>query len=542
MTSFLTTTRGRLVAFSVAILALAVVIADGTVLASLSLTESRESDAVLVAQAQVISATIEDANGRVRLDSPGIPGETQSGIAVDAVLISKTGVLAQTSTQPLSRSSLDTLHQRASAAQAPVWADLVDSRGVPRRAYALPLSSGSANADVLVVSRSVGEMQSTQRRTLLFLLIGSLSLLVVGGTLAYWLAGRALRPVRTIAGLAKSISEHDLHRRVDVKVPADELGELVATFNSMLARLEASFDSLRRFTADASHELRAPLTLMRSELEGALNRNRSRDEYKRVLTALRGEVDHLSRLADHLLMLARADAGALLPEREVIDVADYLHEIAARWETVAERLGAHVNVSAPTSGQVIADPRLIRRVLDNLLDNAVRHAPPETAVTLRAYQVEGGWNVEVADQGPGIPAERRGELFARFGKFDSARTPDGAGAGLGLALSAAIARAHGGRLEYVADGPGATFRIHLLSGASTGHSGPRAGPTSSPSPPVADRAEPLLLRIDSILGQEQQRWQLGMLQADLAPLAGREPTMRNRRAPAANSWRSLRSC
>ncbi len=477
MTRFLTTTRGRLVLFSVAILALAVGIADATILASLSLTQSGESDAVLVAQAQVISATIEDANGNVRLDSPEIPGETPSGIAVDAVVISGTGVLAQTSSQPLSRSSLDTLRQRVTSVRAPVWADLVDSRGVLRRAYAMPLSSGSASADVLVVSRSVGEMQSTQRRTLLFLVIGSLSLLVVGGTLAYWLAGRALRPVRTIAGLARSISEHDLHRRVEVKVPPDELGELVATFNSMLGRLEASFDSLRRFTADASHELRAPLTLMRSELEGALHRNRSREEYKRVLTALQVEVDHLSRLADHLLVLARADAGALVPEREVIDVADYLHEIAARWETVAERPGARVNVDAPSSGQVMADPRLIRRVLDNLLDNAVRHAPSETAVTLRAYPVEGGWNVEVADQGPGIPPERRGELFARFGKLDSARTPANGGAGLGLALSAAIARAHGDRLEYVADGPGATFRLHLPSGASRGHSAPRESPT-----------------------------------------------------------------
>lgn len=468
MTRFLATTRGRLVAFSVAILALALLIADGTVLASLSLTESSESDAVLVAQARVISATLDDANGHVSLNAPDIPGETQSGVAVDAAVISPTGVLAQTATQPLSRASLDTLLQRAKTAQAPVWADLVDSRGIPRRAYATPLRTDSGQTEVLVVSRSVGEMQSRQRRTLLFLLMGSLILLLVGGTLAYWLAGRALRPVRTIAGLARSISEHDLHRRVEVKVPADELGELVATFNSMLARLEASFDSLRRFTADASHELRAPLALMRSELEGALSRNRSREEYKRVLTALHGEVDHLSRLADHLLMLARADAGALVPEGETIDVADFLHETAARWDTVAAEGGAHVVVSSPASGQVCADPRLIRRVLDNLLDNAIRHAPAGTEVILRGYPVESGWNVEVADRGPGVPAERRGELFSRFGKFDTARTPDGAGAGLGLALSAAIARAHGGELAYVSDGPGAIFRLHLPTESDAG--------------------------------------------------------------------------
>jgi heavy metal sensor kinase len=287
-------------------------------------------------------------------------------------------------------------------------------------------------------------------------------LLLVGGLLAYWLAGRVLRPVRTIAGLARSISERDLHRRVEVKVPPDELGELVDTFNSMLGRLESSFESLRRFTSDASHELRAPLALMRSEVEGALTRNRSREEYKRVLVALHGEVDHLSRLADHLLILARADAGALVPEIEDVDVADFLHEVAARWETVAEQQGVRIEVGAPTAGRMGADPRLIRRVLDNLLDNAVRHAPPGTAVQLRGYLSDGGWNLEVSDQGPGVPPERRDQLFARFARLDTARTRDGGGAGLGLALSAAIAQAHGGSLTLLPDGrPGAAFLLHV---------------------------------------------------------------------------------
>ena len=465
MIRFLGTTRGRLVAFSVAVLAVSLLIADGAVLGSLALAGSSESDAVLVSQTRVISSTLEDANGRVTLDATDIPGETQAGIAVDAAVVATTGLLAQTTAQPFSMTVLGNLARRATVARGPVWADLVDSRGIPRRAYAVPLKLGSGPAPVLVVSRSVGEMQSTLRRTLLFLLLVSMILLVIGGTLAYRLAGRALRPVRKIAGLARSISEHDLHRRVEVKVPADELGELVDTFNSMLARLESSFESLGRFTADASHELRAPLALMRIELEGALSRNRSREEYKRVLTAVHGEVDHLSRLADHLLLLARADAGALVPSNEAIDVADFLHEIAARWEAAAEAHGAHVYVSAPSSGIVKGDPRLIRRVLDNLLDNAIRHAPEGTGVLLRGYPVENGWDFEVADRGPGVPLERRAQLFNRFGKSDTARTPDGAGAGLGLALSAAIATAHGGTLELVADGgEGSVFRLHLPRG------------------------------------------------------------------------------
>ena len=461
MRRFLGTTRGRLVLFSVVILGLALLIADGTVLASLSLTESGASDAVLVSQARVLSSTVEDANGRITLDTPDIPGETTSGIAVDAAVVSAAGTQAQTANQPLSQAVLEGLRGRELDAGVPVWADLIDSRGVPRRAYAVSLPALSGRPDVLIVSRSVGELQNTLRRTLLFLVIGSAILLLVGGLLAQWLAGRALQPVRTIAGLARSISEHDLHRRVEVRVPPDELGELVATFNSMLARLEASFDSLSRFTADASHELRAPLALMRSELEGALSRDRTGEEYRRVLGALNREVDHLSRLADHLLMLARADAGALVPEFEPVDVADLLHETGARWNAAAAARGARMEVEAPETGTLEADPRLMRRVLDNLIDNAIRHAPAGSAVTIRGYSGDATWNLEVRDLGPGVPAARREDLFSRFVKSDTARTPGGAGAGLGLALSAAIVRAHRGTLDLLAEGEGATFRIRL---------------------------------------------------------------------------------
>jgi signal transduction histidine kinase len=216
------------------------------------------------------------------------------------------------------------------------------------------------------------------------------------------------------------------------------------------------------FTANASHELRAPLALMRTEVDGALSRNRSTEEYRRVLESLRDEVEHLSRLSDQLLILARADAGALVPAREEIDVADFLHETAARWEEVAKKQGSHLEVIAPSHGRMEADPALLRRVLDNLVDNAVSYNATGAAVELRGYRNNGGWNVEVADQGPGIPTAHRERLFTRFARVDSARSPEDGGAGLGLALSAAIARAHGGTLELVqAASPGAVFRLYV---------------------------------------------------------------------------------
>jgi len=462
----LTGTRGRLGLLAVAAFAVALVIADGAVLASVAVTQSQESDAVLVAQAHVIASNLQDTNGQLTLGGADLPGETESGIAVDAAVISANTVVAKTPNQPLANSTLLSLAAQALRTGGPVWADVVDSRNVPRRVYAVPLSTGSGPTDAIVVSRSVGEMLAAQRRTFLILFVVSAALLLIGGALSYWLAGRALRPVRTIAGLARSISEHDLHRRVEVKVPPDELGELVDTFNTMLARLEAGFISMGRFTADASHELRAPLALMRLQLEGALSRSRSRDDYKQTLVSLQVEVEHLSRLADQLLILARADAGALLPAKEPVDVADFLHETAARWEGIAVEHRTRLAVSAPNSGRMDADPALLRRVLDNLIENAFRHTAEGTEVVLRGFASDGGWNLEVADKGPGVAPEDRARLFTRFARTDSARSPENGGAGLGLALSAAIARAHGGTLELVpSGGSGAQFTLHIPDSA-----------------------------------------------------------------------------
>ncbi len=462
----LTGTRGRLVLAAVGFFALALLVADGAVLTSVAVTQSQASDSVLVSQAQVIASGLQDINGQVTFDGSDLPGETQSGIAVDAAVVSSGTVQAQTANQPLDQATLLNLAAQAVRDGKPVWVDIVDSHHVPRRVYAVTLTSSTNSIQTLVVSRSVAEMADAQQRTFLILVAVSAALLVIGGALTYWLAGRALQPVRTIAGMARSISEHDLHRRVDVKVPPDELGELVDTFNSMLARLEAGFNSMSTFTANASHELRAPLALMRSEVEGALSRSRSQDEYRRVLESLRQEVEHLSRLSDQLLILARADAGALMPAKEAIDVADFLHETAARWDSVAKKRGSRLEVAAPDHGRMEADPALLRRVVDNLIDNAVRHTANGTPVTLRGYQAGDGWNVEVADQGPGVTVDHRARLFTRFGRADSARSPENGGAGLGLALSAAIARAHGGSLELVETDRqrGAVFRLHVPNG------------------------------------------------------------------------------
>jgi signal transduction histidine kinase len=400
-------TRIRLTLTFAAVLAAAILVADVALYLALSRAETSAAADVLVSQANTIVSGIEDVNGGLRFGGGDLPTETQQGIAVEAAIVNSDGSISQSPGQALSNSTLAGIAATARTKSTPAPPFSVrDSRGVPRLVYAERLQTGQ-NAPVLIVSRSISELQAALNQTILFLALLSLLVVLAGTLLAHRLAGGILEPVRRIASTARSLSQHDLNRRVEVDVPPDERGELVETFNGMLARLEASFESLRRFTADASHELRSPLALMRSELEGTLARARTPAEYQQILRGLEDEVEHMSRMVDQLLMLARADAGALRPAETNLDVADFLHETAARWRPVAESRNVRVDVDAPDSGSVWADPDLLRRVMDNLIDNASRHTPQGTAVRLIGAPTAEGWNIDVHDEGPGVPPSTR---------------------------------------------------------------------------------------------------------------------------------------
>ena len=423
----------------------------------------REQDAALIEQAKAVRNDFFDGDNLVI--SSDLPRETAAGVPVDTAVVNSTGtVLAESDKQPLSLRELSTIAVEARA-ESLYWGYITDQKGIARRVHATRLDD---EGTVLVVSQS----ETEERNALLVagLLLGGLSvlLLAVGGWVAHWLVGRALRPVHGIASLARNISEHDLHRRLDVRAPGDELGELVTTLNEMLARLEGSFDGLRRFTADASHELRSPLAVMRAELERALGRTRSTEDYREVLQWALRDVEHMSRLVDQLLLLTRADAGTLRLVRQSVDVADLLYECAAHWDDAAESRGVSIEVEAPASGFAWVDQILVGRALDSMLDNAVRHAPRGSVVQIRAVLCGSGLDVEVTDAGPGVPAELLPHLFTGFARPDSVRARGGVGTGLSLATSAAIARAHGGRLDLLErDGVGARLRLHLPTPPAT---------------------------------------------------------------------------
>jgi signal transduction histidine kinase len=228
-----------------------------------------------------------------------------------------------------------------------------------------------------------------------------------------------------------------------------ELREAVDTLGEQAKELRRLNSRLIDFTADAAHELRAPLAIMRTVADRALDRPRRAKEYRESLATLQREVIRLSELADNLLMLARADDGQLAPQLVPLEVADFLGDVADRWQAMVETLGRTLELDLPDEGVIQGDPLLLARLFDNLLDNACRYTQPGGRIWLAARHAAPGWQLSVSNTGLGIPPEWRDKVFQRFGRGDPSRTRETGGAGLGLALSQAIAQLHGGavRLE-----------------------------------------------------------------------------------------------
>ncbi|MBJ7603818.1 MAG: HAMP domain-containing protein [Candidatus Dormibacteraeota bacterium] len=454
----------------VGILTIATAVTAIAIFELVTIPSSNQADQALYDQWSAVANGLDLQGGRVVYPPGRLPQTspiTQEPIEID--VFTESGLLVQTEKQSLSPAYLS--QQAATVLHSGGRVGPLQTRDASRagrRVYAAAQPLGdppNQQQAAVIVSLSTADLDALRQRLLGSLLLGSGLVIVSGGVLAWLLVGRTLRPVRAIAAAARDIGDQELDRRVTVPAPPDEVGELKATFNEMLARLEKSFKSLRQFTADASHELRSPLTLMRTEVDVALTRQRTPLEYQRVLGRVQREIEHLGRVADQMLLLAQADAGQLLPQRVALDVPDLTEEVAARWRRTALERGIELRVDAPEAGIVLADPDLVRRVLDNLLDNALRHSPETGQVNLSAARQGQEWWFEVSDEGAGVPIGIRESVFERFTRADSARGRRSGGAGLGLALSAAVARAHGGTLELLDDPAemGATFRLRLAA-------------------------------------------------------------------------------
>jgi heavy metal sensor kinase len=296
-----------------------------------------------------------------------------------------------------------------------------------------------------------------------YLLMFAPILLLAASGVGYWLSHKALAPVDALARTARTISGHNLGSRLEQLHTGDELQRLSDTLNEMLARIEAAFLRVTQFTADASHELRTPVALIRTEAELALRRSRDESEYREALQHILLEADRTTKLIEELLSLARADSGREALDLRPMDLAASVQESAASWRQVAavRDLQFEERVEAQ-SLPVLGDEAALRRAVDILLDNAFKYTSSPGKVLLRAEEKDGRAIVSVEDTGAGIAPEDQAKIFERFYRVDKARSRDLGGAGLGLAIAQWIVQLHQGSIAVEsAPGHGALFRIEL---------------------------------------------------------------------------------
>jgi signal transduction histidine kinase len=303
------------------------------------------------------------------------------------------------------------------------------------RVLAEPAPSGSGVAVLARSLESRSESLDHLRHELLIFLPLALLAASLGG---YALAAGALRPVEDLRRRAEAVTPGD-PSKLPVPPAGDEVSRLALTLNDMLARLQAAVEHERRFVADASHEIRTPLALLRTELDLALRRPRSQEELESALRSAAEETQRLSRLADDLLLIARADEGSLPIRLEVVAAGDLLADAALRFEGRAGRLGRDLLIEE-TPLYVNADPLRVGQALVNLVDNALTHGG--STVELAAEERDGLVELHVRDGGPGFPDDFRARAFDRFSRADEARSRGGSG--LGLSIVEVVARAHGG--------------------------------------------------------------------------------------------------
>jgi heavy metal sensor kinase len=329
----------------------------------------------------------------------------------------------------------------------------------PIRVLTTPVMDHGRLVQLVQVAMSLEVIEAARARFIL-VLAGLLPVALAAAAAGGWfLAGRALAPVDAMVETARRIGAENLSRRLASDAAHDELGRLAAVLNDMLDRLERSFTAARQFSADAAHELRTPLTILRGELEVALAAAPSDAGYRRALESCLEEVGRLSSLVEDLLFLARADAGAVVPPSEPVDLAAVVSDAAPALEALAARAGVHLTLE-PAAAPARGSAPLLFRVVFNLVENAIKHTRAGARVTIATRTDDGAAVLEVRDDGPGIAPEDRERIFERFYRADPAR--ERGGAGLGLPLTRAIVVLHGGRIT-VTGGPGAgsCFRVIL---------------------------------------------------------------------------------
>lgn len=332
----------------------------------------------------------------------------------------------------------------------------------PVRVLTMPVIEARRVIGLIRVGMSQESLYQTRRRFLLTMgAVFPLALLLAGGG-GWVLARRALKPVDRMTEAAHRISAEHLAERLEATGTGDELDRLANTLNEMLGRLDAAFVQIRQFSADASHELQTPLTILKGELEVALRSPRSADEYQRILKSALEEIDRIAHLVEGLLLLARADAGVLRMDDKPVDLAHLVEEVYAQAKILADAAPIALRLGPVEPVSIHGDQERLRRLLLNLVDNGIKYTPPGGQVTL-SVQRDGEWAaLQVSDTGIGLTLEEQERIFQRFYRGAETRSRGDGGAGLGLCIARSIAEAHGGRIQIKsAAGQGSTFTVLL---------------------------------------------------------------------------------
>lgn len=452
--------RWRLTLWYAALFALVLALSGGVLFFGLRERLNASFDEQLRDQAAVILATV-----RIEGETPTLqatPGGEQEGEYLLRLLDGNGAILTDNSAAlggvPLDRAAVD-----AAMAGQMTLALVTTSDGQTLRLVTMPVHRNGEDGPIVGVLQfglDHGELNEVLDQVGSTLMVVAPLALLAAAAVGYVLAGRALAPVSAITRLAAAISGHDLHARLNLDLPDDELGQLARTFDGMLDRIEDAFERQRRFTGDAAHELRTPLSLLRSRFDQTMARPRTNAEYEETILEAQTDVARLTGLVNTLLTLARADAGQLSLEYAPIDLAESVVAVREQYEPLAEEAGVVlVSDTAPTP--LVADEDLLVQVLVNLVDNALKHTPPGGRVVLGCRREGPCVRLWVIDSGAGIPAEHQARVFDRFYRVDPGRSRAVGGAGLGLAICRSIAEAHGGTIG-LSSRPGHGARIDLV--------------------------------------------------------------------------------
>ena len=313
---------------------------------------------------------------------------------------------------------------------------------------------------VLVGTSLSGAMTQLHQLALALVMIGG-GIVIAGFAVGWWLATRALRPIEEISRTAGEIAAGDLSQRINASETESELGQLAAVLNDTFARLQITFEQQRQFTSDAAHELRTPVSVILTQVQSTLNKERSSAEYRETLEACQRAATRMKKLVESLLELARLDAGQAAGRREPMDLARCAAECVDLVRPLAEERKIQLHSDLATA-PCVGDADQLTLVITNLLTNAVHYNREGGEVRISTRSENGSAIVTVSDNGPGIAPEHLPRIFDRFYRADAARTSSQGRTGLGLAITKSIIEAHGGTIEVTSEpGKGSSFQVRL---------------------------------------------------------------------------------